>query len=456
MNVPLYLSRFLERFLPSPLAIAIILTLLSFGLALGLTTNTTEGWHMVQLLQFWHDGIFNANLIVFAYQMMLILVLGHILVLSQPVQAVFKFLLNYVTHQSSAIIVVSVFTMLAGFLNWGLGLIFGAILARKVGEHAYQKGFSLNYPLICALGYSGMMIWHGGMSGSATIKVAEAGHLASLVPEFSNQLPNLISTAETTFSWQNISLFVLVLVIVPCVFLFIKPKTSAVNAYRQLLQQSSFTTKINSTHQFHYLDQSPWLSKLIGVLLLVAAIVNYHEALLHFQLTPNLLNLIMLGLGFLCHSNLIAYTKALKKAIGGAAGILIQFPLYFGIMGIMRDSGLVTELSQQLVRLASQDLLPLFTFLSAALVNLFVPSGGGQWAIQGPIIINSANSLGVDLRTLIMSMAYGDQVTNMLQPFWALPLLSITKVKARDLLTYTILMMLIASLVFMGGLLILY
>ena len=141
-------------------------------------------------------------------------------------------------------------------------------------------------------------------------------------------------------------------------------------------------------------------------------------------------------------------------AIGGASGILIQFPLYFGIMGIMKHSGIVINLSDFVVGISSQESFPIFTFFSAGLVNIFVPSGGGQWAIQGPILIEVSQQLGISLGKNIMAMAYGDQITNMLQPFWALPLLGITGLKAKEILPYTLLLMVVGVIIFIVGLLI--
>ena len=161
----------------------------------------------------------------------------------------------------------------------------------------------------------------------------------------------------------------------------------------------------------------------------------------------------MLGLGILFHSSFYKFTHAITEAIKGASGILIQFPLYFGIMGIMKDSGMVSLLSDFFVNISNETTFPIFTFISAGIVNIFVPSGGGQWAIQGPIIIEAANQLGVSFSKSIMALAYGDQLTNMLQPFWALPLLGITGLKAREILPYTLYLFLIGCLIFVGGLL---
>jgi len=124
-------------------------------------------------------------------------------------------------------------------------------------------------------------------------------------------------------------------------------------------------------------------------------------------------------------------------------------------MGIMKSTGMVVMISDFFVSVATTTTLPIFTFFSAGLVNIFVPSGGGQWAIQGPIVIESAIKLGVPLPKAIMALAYGDQITNMLQPFWALPLLGITKLKAREILPYTLILMIVGILIYVLGLLIL-
>jgi short-chain fatty acids transporter len=128
--------------------------------------------------------------------------------------------------------------------------------------------------------------------------------------------------------------------------------------------------------------------------------------------------------------------------------ILIQFPLYFGIMGIMNSSGLVDIFSNFFVSISSENTYPIFTMISGGLVNIFVPSGGGQWAVQGPILLQSAIDLNLSLPKNIMALAYGDQLTNMLQPFWALPLLGITQLEAKDILPYTVLIMLIGLSIF--------
>jgi short-chain fatty acids transporter len=201
------------------------------------------------------------------------------------------------------------------------------------------------------------------------------------------------------------------------------------------------------------LDHSSIFGMGFGFIILIAFFYQYWSNLGALIITPNMLNFLMLGLALLLHRNFANFLKAVEEAIKGASGILIQFPLYFGIMGIMNESGMVNQIADFFVSIANETTLPLFTFLSAGIVNIFVPSGGGQWAVQGPIVIESALKLGVPLNKAVMALAYGDQITNMLQPFWALPLLGITKLKAKEILPYTLLLMLVGMVVFIVGLL---
>ena len=201
-----------KKYLPSPFTIAVLLTLLTMALALVFTTGTTEKNHFFEILTYWESGVWNNGLLVFAYQMMLILVLGHVLVLSRPIEKLIAKITQYVRDTSSAAVIVILPTLLVAFFNWGLALIFGAILARKVGEHAQAHNIPMNYPLIGACGYAGLMVWHGGISGSAPLKVAESGHLKELMATVSDpgvlaMLPDSISTSTTIFGFGNIVLF---------------------------------------------------------------------------------------------------------------------------------------------------------------------------------------------------------------------------------------------------------
>ena len=444
-----------RRFLPSPFVIALLLTLVTMGLAL-VFGEFPDGEHNGKaILRSWEKGLWNRELLVFAYQMMLILVLGHVLVLSRPMERLILRLTSLTRDGASAALLVASTTMLVSFFNWGLGLIFGAILARKVGEYAQRQQIPLNYPLIGACGYVGLMIWHGGISGSAPIKVSEPGHLAGLMNAGSkgaalNLYPETIPTAETIFSTPNLVIFGLVFAAICALVYYLGRKTGPTLIS---LPSYAFSEREKSPASgAERLDHSPVLSTVLGSLIFLAFLVQYLPQLRTLNLTPDMLNFFMLGLAIILHGNIRSFLQATQEAIGDTAGILIQFPLYFGIMGIMTESGLIHRISDFFVAVSTERTFPVFTFFSAGLVNIFVPSGGGQWAVQGPIIIEAAQRLGVSFPKAVLALSYGDQLTNMLQPFWALPLLGITRLKAREILPYTLLFMFVGGVIYLGGL----
>lgn len=179
-----------------------------------------------------------------------------------------------------------------------------------------------------------------------------------------------------------------------------------------------------------------------------------HFATKGFDLNLNIVIFIFLILGVIFHLKPINYVRAVNEAIKGAGGIALQFPLYGGIQGIMVSSGLAAIIANWFVSFSNQITFSLFTFLAGGIINLFVPSGGGQWIVQGPINIPAGLKLGVDPATVAMSIAYGDQWTNMIQPFWALPLLAIAKLNVRDIMGYCVIALNWAGIVFSAGLLI--
>ena len=196
--------------LPSPFSIAILLTLITFALALIFTDNQNpENYHILNLLSSWENGIWNNALLVFGFQMMLMLVLGHTLALSNSVNSLISKITRFCSSTANAAAIISFFTIIVSLFNWGLGLIFGAIFARKVAENASNKKINLNYPLIGAAGYSGLMVWHGGLSGSAPIKVAEKNHLTEMFEGLDFDVSSIITLSETTFSPMNIFVSIL-------------------------------------------------------------------------------------------------------------------------------------------------------------------------------------------------------------------------------------------------------
>ena len=439
-------AEWFKRILPSPFSIAILLTLFTLILTLFISDKSPA-----ILLFDWQEGLWSSSLLAFAFQMMLMLVLGHTLALSSFFDKLISWLVKPITTTAKAAAIVTFATIIIAFINWGLGLIFGAILARKLGESFTRKQLPLNYPLIGAAGYVGLMVWHGGLSGSALTKVAESGHLQVISKNAS--LPEAIYYGDTVFSSMNISAFLLLLVLIPLTFYYLGTRVKS--QIPEIKTAFINTLENKNLEGAERIDQSQIFSKTIGILLVAFAAflaLSYEGPSLGF-ITPNYINFSLLGLCLLLHSSFTSFLSAVEDAITGSSGILIQFPLYFGILALMQSGGLIELVSNWFIEVSNTATLPLFTFFSAGLVNIFVPSGGGQWAIQGPIILEAATKLGVPLPKMILALAYGDQLTNMLQPFWALPLLSITGLKAKDILPYTLVLFLLGFLIFVGVLL---
>jgi short-chain fatty acids transporter len=445
------LFRLLRDYLPSPFTLAILLTGVTFLLALFLTEPATAPeapGHFLQLVGHWESGFW--SLLTFAMQMMLMLVLGHVLALTRPVRALVDRSLVFCRDSATAALTVTLLTVAVALFNWGLGLIFGAILARKVGEYAVRKRIPINYPLIGAAGYSGLMVWHGGISGSAPLKVAEEGHQFVSLTE---GLP--IPVNDTLLSGMNLTLSAVLLIVLPLgMYLLAK---NAPTSLPKLSGKSPSLSKDQPETPADRMDFSRIFSLLIGGAFLFMFFYAFWIRPGHVDVTainPNLINLFLLALCLLLHDHVRGFLKAANHAIRDSTGIMIQFPIYAGILGIMTGSGLIDVFSDFFVRNSTETTFPIFTLFSAGIVNFFVPSGGGQWAVQGGIVLQAANELGVAQPKAIMAMAYGDQLTNMMQPFWALPLLGITGLKAGQILPYTLFLMLLGLLVFGAGLLV--
>ena len=434
---------------PSPFAIAIILTVVVFFLALIFTQRPENAGstYSITILDYWQTGFW--ELLTFTMQMALILILGHALALTKFFNQLIDRLTQYCNSTSKAAMLISLVTILISFLNWGLCLIFGAIFARKVAERSQELGKPLNYPLIGAAGYAGMMCWHGGFSGSAPLTVSGSDHFLM------NQIGR-IAIEDTLLSNMNITVALCLIIFIPLSLFFIGKlvKEKAVEINFSSSQKKQDKTEPKGAEK---IDHNKWVAIPIGFIICFLAIRQAwntpSQSGLGF-IDLNYINFLLFGLGILLHGSFAGFLIAIERALGGTVGIIIQFPLYAGIMGIMKYSGLGAEISYAFVAISNEVTLPIFTFFSAGLVNVFVPSGGGQWVVQGPIVTEAAQALGVSIPKTIMALSYGDQLTNMLQPFWALPLLGITKLKAKDILPYSALVMLIGMLIFIASLLI--
>jgi short-chain fatty acids transporter len=438
VQVVVKFTLFLRKVLPSPFTIAVLLTYVTFVLALLFTPNNSDKPHFELLTGYWLTGFF--ELLGFTMQMMLILVLGYVLALTKPVNNLINKFSSRINSTASAAYIVTFLVIIFSYINWGLGLIFGAVFARKIAENFSRRDIKFNYPLIGAAGYTGLLVWHGGLSGSAPLKVAESGH-------FLESKIGTIPLTETLFSFSNIIMAMVFLIVLPLIMRLLSRKEEE-KLYRVESTTFDKSEKSKAVTGADKLDYSRWFSLSLAFLFVITIFFVLIESNDLGFLNLNFINFSLFALGVMLTPNIHTFVSYITKSISAASGILIQFPLYAGIMGLMKYSGLFLVFTDIFVNVSNASTLPFLTFISAGVVNFFVPSGGGQWAVQGPVITEAAQQLGVPVSKVIMALAYGDEWTNMLQPFWALPLLGITGLKAKDIVPYTFVLFVAGGIIF--------
>ncbi len=436
-----FFTRVVQRWLPNAFLFAILLTLVVL-----IAGMISEGQSVTAMVGFWGDGVW--GLLTFSMQMVLILVTGHVFSSSPPIQALLRRLAGLARSPGQAIILVTVFAMLAFWINWGFGLIGSALVAREMARRV--RG--VHYPLLVASAYSSIIIWHAGLSGSIPLKLAAGGSDA-----LGKMLEGrVIPVSETLFDWPNLVICALLLITLPVVNRLMMPPPEQVPPVPDSLFEDETPPAPPSRDQMtpaQRLEHSRVFSFALGGL---GAWYLADHFIQGGGIDLNTISLLFLTLGVLFHQTPANYLRDFHEAVRGTSGIVLQFPLYAGIMGMMASSGLAVSISQGFVALSTPQTFPLWTFLSAGLVNFFVPSGGGQWAVQAPIVIPAADNLGVPLNRAAMAVAFGDAWTNLIQPFWTLPMLAIAGLSIKDIMGYCTVALLWTGLVIMAGMALMY
>ncbi|OCX66229.1 serine--pyruvate aminotransferase [Thioclava sp. SK-1] len=419
--------RIVQRYLPSAFVLALILTAIVFvlGIVIG-------GQGPMQMAGYWGDGF--ANLFKFGMQMTLVLLTGYVLAMTPPVQAMLSGLTRMAHGPRQAIVLTIVTSFVCYYLNWGFGMVAGAILAREMGRRV-----AVHFPLLVAAAYGGELV--RGPSSSIPLVIATPGN-------FMEDSIGIVPVSETLYSWWNISLTLALLALLVGFFMMQK-QPAQIHQLRADDEDAPVAPldRVRMTPS-DKIEHSRIPTLFLGLLSLAYLVGQMVEG--SFAVTLNTVILIFLTLGLLLHSNPAKYLAAAEKAVSAARGIIVQFPLYAGIAGMMTASGLVTHFSEGIIAIATPDTFPLLTFLSAGIVNFFIPSGGGQWAIQGPIMMQAAHALGADPARTIMAFAWGDGWTNQIQPFWALPLLGVAGLSARDIMGYLVIWLMISGVAIAG------
>ncbi|MGX8712629.1 MAG: short-chain fatty acid transporter [bacterium] len=439
--------RLVQRWLPEPFIFAILLTFVAAVIAMPVCHQTP-----LEVVEHWGGGVW--NLLAFAMQMALVLVCGSTLAAAPSVKRAITALARIPKNPAAAIALVTVVSALCCWLNWGFGLIVGVVFAKEIA----RQMAGVDYRLLIASAYSGFVVWHAGLSGSIPLTMATPGE--ALGKATNGALTAPVPVSETILDPHNLVMVLLVIVGITVANTLMHPKKDAVTVDPALLEEDTKDlkdTKDEDPTPAKKMEHSPLLSWMIAMLL-----ASYVVVKLGFRggtLDLGIVIMTFLALGLMLHGTPLAYVRAFGKAATGAAGIILQFPFYAGIMGIITGVGasgicMGTVLADACINISNTTTYPLLTFLCAAVLNMFVPSGGGHWAIQAPIMFTAGADLGVDPGLTGTAIAWGDAWTNLIQPFWALPALAIAKLSARDIMGYCLVDLLITGVIICGGLVI--
>ena len=437
--------KLVQRFLPDAFVFCIILTIVVFIAAM-----PVAGMNPIEVANAWGSGVW--GLLAFSMQMALVLVLGSALENAPAIKRIIVKLAGVPKKPAGAVAFVTIISAICCFINWGFGLIIGALLAKEVAKKI--KG--LDYRLIIAAAYSGFVIWHSGISGSIPLGMT-ALDVDGTVANTGGAVTEIVPTSQTIFSAWNLIMVLAVVVVVAIVNAKMHPDAKdVVSIDPKLLEDApeAVETKAKKDRTpAEKLENSMILSYIvvvIGAVYLIYYFVNAGSIL--NALSLNIVNLIFLILGIAFHKTPIGYVKAIMESAESAGGIILQFPFYAGIQGMMVTAGsngvsLASAISNGFVSISTPRTFPVLCYLAAGIVNFFVPSGGGQWAVQGPIMMPAGLKLGVTPAVTAMGIAWGDAWTNMLQPFWALPALGIAGLGARDIMGYCAIVLIVSGIV---------
>ncbi|QNG58382.1 short-chain fatty acid transporter [Bacillus sp. PAMC26568] len=413
-------SKGVQRYLPDAFVIAVLLTLFVF--IVGFFTNPAEP---ITLFKSFGDGFW--TYLAFTMQMVLLLMTGMVLAAVPFVRKGLESLSALANTPNKAYILTFVVTAIAYYINWGLAVVVGAILVREIGKRNQKAHF----PLLVAAAYSPTVLYTAGLSSSIGLTVATEDH-------FLEDMMGVIPTSDTIFAPSTIIIFAVLFVTMPIFICFMAPKTNIkpylANEMNEKKQSKEPETADTPAQK---LERTPVLGITIGAIGLIYVVSEFINGR---DLDLNIINLLFLSLGLILHGSLGQFGEAFKEASTSTSPIILQFPFYAGIIAVLASSGLGQMIIDGMISVANKETFDIFTYWTAGIVNMLAPSGGGQWALQGPLQVPAGMELGVEPATIAMAVGWGDAWTNLIQPFWALPILSVVGLHIRHIMGYCFLL----------------
>jgi len=442
-RMALALTDWTERWVPDAFVFALLGTFIVVIAGVTVTPSSLS-----QVVDAWGRGFW--ELIPFTLQMALVIITGHVLATSQPMGRVIRTVAAWPRTPKGAVALVTFFALASSWLNWGFSLVFSAVLAREVARRVE----GVDYRALAAASFLGIgSIWAQGLSGSAALQMATAG---ALQPEIRNIVAangivpgGIIPFRNTIFLWQSLVSVLVEIVVVTTVMWLATPPPGRGKTARDLgidLGTGEIEPPKVVAHPAPgaWLEHSPllsWLVVVLGAGYLVRYFSQAPEPLNAINL--NVVNLAFLLAGFLLHRTPARLMHAVQAATPAVWGVILQFPFYAGIAGIITATHLNDRLADVFVRVSNATTFPALVAIYSAVLGVFVPSGGSKWVIEAPYVMAAAHELKVHLGWVVASYDLGEALANLVQPFWMLPILGLFKLAARDVMGYTLVVFLV-------------
>jgi short-chain fatty acids transporter len=423
------LADFCERYFPDAFVFALVAVIIVFigGLALGEKPLT--------LVQAFGNGFW--VLIPFTMQMVLIIVGGFVVASSPPVAKLIEWLAAVPKTPKGAVAFVALLAMLSSLISWGLSLIFTGLLVREITRRVPR----IDYRAVGAAAYLGLgAVWALGLSSSAALLQNTKGS----IPKALLPITGVIPLTQTIFLWQSLLTAAILIIMSVAIAYFSCPSPEKAKTAEEMgiiyepLEVKSDKPKTPADR----LEYSPVLSVVIAALMIAYLIYEFWHKGAMAAADLNTFNFIFLTAGILLHWRPGSFLKAVGKSVPATAGVIIQFPFYAGIFGLIAHTAINHFLANLFVKLTSHGTYPILVAIYSGILGLFVPSGGGKWVVEAPYVMTAANTLHVHLGWVVQIYNAAEALPNLVNPFWMLPLMGILNVRARDLAGYSILQLL--------------
>ncbi len=426
------LSRFTQRWIPDSWVVCMMLTVLAMLLAI-----FGAGAGLNETVLAWGGGLW--ALLELAMQFTIAMIAAHACVSSRPA---FRFL-NWLASRPDterpvqAVVLLGAFSIVVAYFNWAASVVASALFLPFIA----RRNPKADIRLLVAAGYLGLgTVWHGGLSGSAPLIMATSGNPITTPPPGTEPLVDrLLPVTETLFNSFNLVYLLIVSVVALGMVALLHPRQNA----RTLSEDELNTIMPVMPETADPTTPAGGIDAFRGWIFLAVILIGYplgHSIVTQgfgASWTINAYNAVFLIGALLLQGRPSNLVRAFGNGARTASGVILQFPFYAGIFGIINSTGLGDWLGGLFVQVATTDTYPLIVYVYSGVVNIFVPSGGSKWLIEAPYLLPAARDLAVSPTTTLLAYCYGDSTSNLIQPFWAIPILTVTRMKFGDILGYS-------------------